>query len=106
MPRPKGSPNKNKRELKARLKQLLGEDFDPVVRMAEMAVALHENATSTRDPSDQKSALDGWDKVAQYVEPKLKAIEVSGEIDSKHTVKIVDLTGSLEELDGDDSVSD
>jgi hypothetical protein len=25
-----------------------------------------------------KSAIDGWEKIAQYTEPKLKSVEISG----------------------------
>jgi len=79
MPRPSGSPNKCKGALKRRLKELLGDDFDPVVSMAEMAIKVHESALASGDIADQKESVNCWDKVAQYIEPKLKAVEITGE---------------------------
>ena len=72
-------PNKNKRALKLMLQQRFGDDFDPVIKVAEQAVKLEEIADAdTSDHIARKAALDGWDKVTQYVEPKLKAVEHSG----------------------------
>lgn len=81
MPSRKGSPNKNKQFLLKRLQDMYGEEFHPIMRMAENAVKLQDIADEENDPIHYKSALDGWEKVAQYVEPKLKAIDVQGEVD-------------------------
>ena len=35
-----------------------------------------------------KMSIDAWDKIAQYTEPKLKAVEVSGEVDHSGGVSI------------------
>lgn len=78
MPSRKGKLNKNKKFLLGRLQDLYGEEFHPIMRMAENAVILQELATLDREPTTLKAALDGWEKVAQYVEPKLKAVEVTG----------------------------
>lgn len=56
---------------------MYGKDFNPVLRMAENAVELQKIAEAEADANSRKAALDGWDKVAQYVEPKLKATEIS-----------------------------
>ncbi len=56
---------------------MLGEDFDPVVKMAEMAVNVHKSALASGEIQDQKEAVACWDKVSQYVEPKLKATEIT-----------------------------
>lgn len=125
MPRNPGIPNKNKRGLKAQLKKAYGEDFDVIMMMADNCVTLHKIAQAHKEgaitageatagdvklidaTSSAKTANDALEKLAQYVEPKLKAIEVSGTIDQKHTVKIIDLSGALgESEDGDDSISD
>ena len=75
---PRG-PNKNKQALKLLLQKKYGEDFNAVMKVAEQAVKLVEMADADIcDVNARKAALDGWDKVAQYVEPKLKAVEVSG----------------------------
>jgi len=78
MSRPAGIPNKNKRALMARLKDIYGEEFHPIMRMAENAVKLQEIASSTAEVNDLKASTEAWDRIAVYVEPKLKAVEVSG----------------------------
>ena len=77
MPSRAGSPNRNKAFLLDRLKDMYGEDFHPIMRMAENAVTLHDQARGTMDTTDLKSSIDAWDKIAQYTEPKLKASEVN-----------------------------
>jgi len=72
----KGSPNKNKAFLINRLKDMYGDDFDPIMKMAELCVLQHNQAIETKEPQLVKQATDSWDKMAQYVVPKLKATEV------------------------------
>ena len=79
MPSRKDSPNRNKAFLLKRLQDMYGEDFHPIMKMAENAVTLQMIANDERDVNALKAALDGWDKVAHYTEPKLKAIEITGE---------------------------
>lgn len=78
MPSRKGIPNKNKSFLLKRLQDMYGDDFHPIMRMAENAVELQKIAQTECDVQAHKAALDGWDKVAQYTEPKLKAVEMTG----------------------------
>jgi hypothetical protein len=73
-----GSPNKNKNFLLNRLKDMYGDDFHPIMRMAESAVQLQAIADDEQDVQAYKAALDGWDKIANYTEPKLKSVEVTG----------------------------
>jgi len=68
-----GSPNKNKAFLLNRLKDMFGDNFDPIIRMAEQATQLHRVAGELGDVPSLKASIDAWDKVAVYVEPKLKA---------------------------------
>ena len=96
MPSRAGSPNRNKTFLLNRLQDMYGDDFHPIMRMAENAVTLHDQARSTNDPSDLKASIDAWDKIAQYTEPKLKASEISLEANIKATE--VDMMG----IDTDD----
>jgi len=77
--RPSGVPSKNRKFLMNRLQDMYGKDFHPIMNMAAMAVDLHAIAQKTSDVSDMKACIDAWDKVAQYTEPKLKAVEVTGE---------------------------
>ena len=76
MPSRLGSTNKNKRFLLNRLQDMYGDDFNPILRMAENATTLHGIAAESRSVSDLKLSIDAWDKIAQYTEPKLKAIDV------------------------------
>lgn len=82
MPSRAGSSNKNKAYLLNRLKEMYGEDFHPILKMAHNAVQLQKIAddTYTRNKTEHitvaaKNAIEAWDKVAAYTEPKLKAIE-------------------------------
>jgi hypothetical protein len=69
-----GCPNKNKKFLLNRLKDMFGEDFDPIIRMSEQADELHKLARENRDVPSYRASIDAWDKVAVYVEPKLKSV--------------------------------
>jgi hypothetical protein len=81
-----GSPNRNKQFLLNKLKEMYGEDFHPIMRMAENAVSLQNIAEAEQDVQALKAALDGWDKVAQYTEPKLKAIEHSLDDETRNAI--------------------
>ena len=102
MPSRKGSPNKNKVFLLKRLQDMYGDDFHPIMKMAENAVELQKLAVM-ENPNAIKLAIDAWDKIAQYTEPKLKATEVTGkdgnpiEIDHFLDLVIVDPEDDNEE---------
>jgi hypothetical protein len=70
---------------------MYGDDFHPIIRMAENAVTLHEQARETRDNNDLKASIDAWDKIAAYTEPKLKASEVN--LNAKVEAMEVDMRG-------------
>lgn len=76
MARPLGAINKNTRGMIRRLKEQWGEDFDVILKMAEAQNALHNKAMTTRNQQDLKMTVDGWDKLANYLVPKLKATEI------------------------------
>ena len=91
MPSREGSPNKNKLFLMKRLQDMYGEDFHPIMKMAQNCVTLQKIAYEHKDGGVSvgdsgvvdasvaaKNANDAWEKVAQYVEPKLKATEFTG----------------------------
>ena len=75
----KGRPNRNKKFLLNRLQDMYGEDFNPVLRMAEQADRLHKIAEMAGDVPSIKASIDAWDKIAVYVEPKLKSVEIKSE---------------------------
>lgn len=77
MARPKGALGKNKTFLLNRLKAMYGKDFDPVMKMAQQAVTLDELAQNEPSVTNQKESIVAWGKIAEFVTPKLKAIEHS-----------------------------
>jgi len=97
MPSRAGSPNRNKAFLLNRLQDMYGDDFHPIMRMAENAVTLHEQAKDTLDAGDLKASIDAWDKIAAYTEPKLKASEVN--LNAKIEATEVDMRGVSDEVD-------
>lgn len=89
-----GAPNKNKQFLVSRLKDMFGEDFDPIIKAAQNAVRMQDIADTAQDSKGdseeeilfrlkefelRKECVNSWDKIAKYVTPQLKAIEVTGE---------------------------
>lgn len=96
MPSRAGSPNKNKQFLLNRLQDMYGDDFHPIMKMAENAVTLQKIADEHKEDmvtlgkdddgnvaiisasGSANAALQAWDKIAPYTEPKLKALEVFG----------------------------
>ena len=100
MTRPVGTPNKNKQFLVNRLKEMYGDDFEPVMQMSKNAFFLHQMADEAQarveelkaaeviDLEEIKTAMteartisreanSEWDRVAKYVTPQLKAQEVT-----------------------------
>ena len=87
MPSRAGSPNKNKQRLLAKLREEY-PGYEPVIEIARAAHKLTAQAMEAEGSEEtllKLRAAELWkdagtqhDKVAQYVTPKLKAIEVSG----------------------------
>jgi len=71
-----GIPNKNKKFLLARLQDMYGEQFHPILKMAEAASKLDYIAEEEGDVTALNAAGNAWSKVAEYTEPKLKAVEI------------------------------
>ena len=71
-----GIPNKNKKFLLARLQDMYGESFHPILKMAEAASKLDYIAETEADVTALNAAVNAWSKVAEYTEPKLKAVEI------------------------------
>lgn len=113
--RPPGSSNRNKRGLKARLKEEYGDEFDVIMLMGKNCHALQNMANacqnklqatlddeeaSTDDIIDHKAsvigsaktAIEALDRLAQYVEPKLKSIEISGDPENPLEIAVYELS--------------
>lgn len=78
MPSRLGSKNKPKQYL-LRLLQEQWPGYQPVVEIAKAAHELTDRAMKSESPELWRDAGVMHDKVAQYVTPKLKAIELTGE---------------------------
>ncbi len=85
MPRPPGIPNRNRGYTLNKLKEMWGDDFDPLVKMAESCNELIKLASDYKKEhptnwteifSFNERIVSSFDKVASYTQPKLKAIEV------------------------------
>jgi hypothetical protein len=63
---------------------MYGKDFEPMIKAAENAIAM-EGLAQQNDVDDDtkfsrhKECVTAWEKIGQYTNPKLKAIEVTGE---------------------------
>ena len=76
--RPKGTPNKPTAALEKSLQRRFGDSFNVMHMMAEQALALHEEASKPGGDRTAKrvASVNAWAKVAPYVYPALKAVEV------------------------------
>ncbi len=99
MAREAGIPNKNKKFLMNRLQDMYGDDFHPIMNMAKNAVT-YQNLVDSLENDAEKAALipeanKQWENIAQYVEPKRKAMEISGDPDQpiKHDHTIITFIG-------------
>lgn len=76
--RPKGSGNKPlKRLLADRINDKYGEKFNPVMEAIEASIKIKEIAETTGDLADYKAAVESFDRVSKYIQPTLKATELT-----------------------------
>ena len=80
MPSRKGSPNKNKHGLEARLRISFGKDFDVIMNAAELV-------TDTENDLTTKERFDCYMKIAPYIYPQKKAVEMAVDIETAIEVK-------------------
>lgn len=115
--RPLGASNKSKNGLKARLREQYGEKFDVIMLMGKNCQALQTMADASQDRLQEtleqedpnvedilshktevigtaKVAIEALDKLAQYVEPKLKSIEISGDPENPLEIAAYELTAT------------
>ena len=76
--RPKGTVAKNHQFLLNRLQDMYGKDWNPILKAAEMATRMHLVAEQSDEMADMKASVDAWTKVAEFVTPRLKAVEIQG----------------------------
>ena len=77
---------RNEKFLLTRLKSMYGEDFDPIIQIAENATRLQaaimkriEDGTADSDLSALIEANKEWERMAQFTHPKLKTVEHTAE---------------------------
>lgn len=82
--KPKGSTNKATQEVKDKLAKL---GCDPIEGLARIAMEAVNDANSTNKPNERSQALqlaaNCYKELAQYVAPKRKAVEHSGEVSAQ-----------------------
>lgn len=99
MTRPLGRPNRNKDFLLSRLQAMYGDDFNPIMCLAENASIVQQRIREQMrlgikvDNGDLAAAFKHWAELAKYVEPQLKAVEISGEVKAD-----VDVAESIESV--------
>lgn len=80
---PQGTPTREQgrnRRLMARTLEEKYPEYQPVVSMATHAIELDKQVEDTPKDTDLRlAAITAHDKVASYLTPKLKAIELTGE---------------------------
>jgi hypothetical protein len=85
--RPRGSTNKPyRRVLDEYLERKYKGEFNPVINAIEGALKMQEIADTTGEISDYKTATEAFIKVSDFIQPRLKAVEHSG--DNSLTVSI------------------
>jgi len=78
--RPKGSTNKPyRRVLDEYLQNKYKGEFNPVINAIESALKIQEIAETTGDIADYKASVDAFDKVAKFIQPTLKSVEMTGD---------------------------
>ena len=78
--RPPGSTNKPyRRVLDEYLQRKYKGEFNPVINAIESALKIQEIAETTGEIADYKASVDAFDKVAKFIQPTLKAVEMSGD---------------------------
>lgn len=84
-------------QLLEQLQDLYGENFSPILRASELAICAHNQACASGDMGDLNSAISNWCRIAEYVTPKLKAVE--GQVQHNIRAAVIDMTGAGIEFD-------
>jgi hypothetical protein len=80
---------------------MYGEQFHPIMKMAEAASKLDYIAETEGDVTALTAALNGWGKIAEYTEPKLKAVEVRADDSTIVRVSRRRFDGTTDAVDAD-----
>jgi hypothetical protein len=87
--RPKGAPNKDKEDLRAKIALVCGDKWDPVQAMAFIAmfgqIPIYDMETKEivgHEPVESRQRIKCMEESAQYTHAKRKAIEISQDPDN------------------------
>ena len=68
---------------------MYGDDFHPIMSAAANAYRMNQIAEKSDDIQDLERASKAWDRIAEYTEPRLKAVEHSGHDGSALQINLV-----------------
>ena len=77
MARPKGTGNKPMKRLLAERLSEKYPDFDPILSMIESSLEIQRQAQLSNEIADHRAAIEALDRTAKYIQPTLKATEIS-----------------------------
>jgi hypothetical protein len=77
MARPKGTGNKPMKRLLAERLSEKYPDFDPILSMIESSLEIQRQAQVSNEIADHRAAIEALDRTAKYIQPTLKATEIS-----------------------------
>ena len=87
----------------SRLQDMYGKDFHPIMKLAENAHKLDAMCQDNPDTATIKASVTAWDLLAQYTEPKLKAVEISNESELVVSINRKDFSGVSASTDSTDT---
>lgn len=110
-----GMTHKNKVFLLNKLREMYGDDFEPVMKMAGNAAFLQgiadkhqkdfkeDKAETSEDTQPKaiaatKEANYEWDRIAKYTTPQLKAVEITGDVDVTNHAGLPEVDDIVEDL--------
>ncbi len=93
MARPKGSLSKDKGRVLRAIRNYAGDEFDPAVKLIELAMAAEDN-------DDLSLASQNYARLMEFCYPKLKSQDLNLAGDMK--IVAIDMTGTHESVDGED----
>ncbi len=73
---------KNRVYLHNKLKEMFGDEFEPILRASEQALRLHAMAMDSDDSKVVKDSIDAWIRINKFFLPELKAVEHSQDPDN------------------------
>ena len=83
MARKAGTVNKDRGRVLRAIRNYAGEEFDPAIKLIELAMRAEEGDKDNDIRPDLALASANYGKLMEYCYPKLRAIEIEGEIKAR-----------------------